>query len=115
MKLYKPEEVYKYGKEFMSYVDPGFVQDMATNKEWYSENMNQYLLNINYATKLQTDFLKELELSQQRRNDQQYRKILDKMEIMDTMLEKIQKDGDSAEVQLKRRELENGIQKLSIQ
>jgi hypothetical protein len=52
MKLYKPEEVYKYGKEFMSYVDPGFVQDMATNKEWYSENMNQYLLNINYATKL---------------------------------------------------------------
>lgn len=52
MKLYKPEEVYKYGKQFMSYVDPGFVQDMAKNKDWYNENMNQYLLNINYATKL---------------------------------------------------------------
>ena len=34
---------------------------------------------------------------------------------MDIMLEKIQKDGDSKEVQLKRKELENGIQKLSIQ
>lgn len=64
-KLYKPEEIYKYGQEFMEYVDPGFVQDMIINMSWYhnQENMNQFLLNINYPCKLQTDFLKELELS----------------------------------------------------
>ena len=61
--LYKPQEIFKYGIEFTSYVDPRFVQDMINNKEWYSQNLNQYLLNINYPTKLQTDFLKELELS----------------------------------------------------
>jgi hypothetical protein len=50
----------------MEYVDPGFVQDMIINKSWYhnQENMNHFLLNINYPCKLQTDFLKELELSQ---------------------------------------------------
>lgn len=63
MTLYKPQEIFKYGIEFTSYVDPRFVQDMINNKEWYSQNLNQYLLNINYPTKLQTDFLKELELS----------------------------------------------------
>ena len=49
----------------MEYVDPGFVQDMIVNKSWYhnQENMNHFLLNINYPCKLQTDFLKELELS----------------------------------------------------
>jgi hypothetical protein len=50
--LYKPQEIFKYGIEFTSYVDPRFVQDMIKNKEWYSQNLNQYLLNINYPTKL---------------------------------------------------------------
>ena len=65
----------------MEYVDPGFVQDMIKNREWYhtAENLNVYLLNINYPCKLQTDFLKELELSQQRRNEVRYRKIMDQL------------------------------------
>lgn len=40
LKLYKPEEIRKYGSEFLAYVDPGFVQDMVRNKKWYEENIN---------------------------------------------------------------------------
>jgi len=40
-----------------------FAQDMIKNKEWYVNNTNKFLLNINYPSKLQFDFLKELELS----------------------------------------------------
>lgn len=42
-------------------------------------------MNMNYPCKLQTDFLKELELSQQSRNDQKYKKILDHMGEIDTI------------------------------
>ena len=63
MTVYKPEEVRKYGQEFMGHIDPEFIQDMHKNHEWYQEHLNQFLLNINYPCKLQFDFLKELELA----------------------------------------------------
>jgi hypothetical protein len=75
--LYKPEEIYKYGHSFISYVEPSFTQDMVSNINWYRENLSIFLLNINYPCKLQIDFLIELERSQQRRNDLKYRKIMD--------------------------------------
>jgi len=75
--VYKPQNIREYGQEFLSYVDPRFVQDIVKNKDWYSQNMDKFLLNINYPCKLQNDFLKELELAQQRRNDMKYRLILD--------------------------------------
>jgi hypothetical protein len=49
---------------------------MVKNKEWYLENTNQFMLNLNYPSKLQNDYLKELALAQQRRNDQRYKKIM---------------------------------------
>jgi len=52
MTLYKGEEFYKYSQEFLAYVDPAFIQDMRDNKEWYDENANEFLLNINYPCKL---------------------------------------------------------------
>jgi hypothetical protein len=58
---------------------------MVGNKDWYEENISQFLMNINYPCKLQTDFLKELELSQQKRNEQRYRKILDHMDKIDNI------------------------------
>jgi hypothetical protein len=105
-KLYKPERIRDYGPEFLSYVDPGFVQDMETHREWYEENINHFLMNINYPCKLQTDFLKELELSQQKRNDQKYRKILDHMD----KLENIALDPANYEhAKAQKEELESGI------
>jgi hypothetical protein len=50
--LYKPEEIYKYGHSFISYVEPSFTQDMVTNIDWYRENLSFFLLNINYPCKL---------------------------------------------------------------
>ena len=57
------------------------------NREWYKENSNEFLLNLNYPCKLQTDFLKAVELSQQRRNDQKYKKILEQMDAMEAIKE----------------------------
>lgn len=50
--LYKPEEIYKYGHNFIAYIEPSFTQDMVTNIEWYRENLSFFLLNINYPCKL---------------------------------------------------------------
>ena len=58
---------------------------MVKNRDWYLENTNQFMLNLNYPSKLQNDYLKELALAQQRRNDQRYKKIMQKMqEIVDS-------------------------------
>lgn len=67
--VYKGEDILKYPNSFLAYVDPTFVQDMVTNSEWYQTNFNQFLLNMNYPSKLQTDFMKMIELGQQRRHD----------------------------------------------
>lgn len=48
-------------KKFFCQVVPSFVQDMVNNREWYEENTNKFILNINYPCKLQTDCLKEME------------------------------------------------------
>ena len=67
--LYKGEEIAKYDSSFLSHIDPAFVQDMVKNNNWYDEHLSQFLLNINYPCKLQTDCLKEIELIQQTKND----------------------------------------------
>lgn len=103
--IYKPQDIKEYGQDFLSYVDPHFVQDIVKNQEWYKHNLNKFLLNLNYPCKLQTDFLKELELAQQRRNDMKYRKILDQMDKVESMIDKL---GDDA---AKRKELEDSIKK----
>ena len=61
--VYKPQEIREYGQDFLSYVDPHYVQDIMNNSEWYNQNMDKFLLNLNYPCKLQNDFLKALELA----------------------------------------------------
>ena len=106
--LYKPEEIYKYGHSFISYIEPSFTQDMVTNIDWYRENLSFFLLNINYPCKLQVDFLKELELSQQRRNELRYRKIMDQMDQLDMV------EVQDASHIAKREELERDIKNLTL-
>ena len=31
-KVYRPEEIAKYGKEFLGYVEPQFIQEMVKNR-----------------------------------------------------------------------------------
>ena len=86
-KVYVPQLMAQYDDNFLAYIEPAFVQDLATNKEWYGENLSKFLLNINYPSKLQYEFLKELELAQQRRNDKRYQKILEQMKQIERRME----------------------------
>jgi hypothetical protein len=96
-------------KNFFSQVVPSFEQDMVKNKEWYEENMNKFILNINYPCKLQNDCLKEMELLQQRRNDQKYRKILDQMDQLEQIKQQAQQGDPQAREELKKKEKELGL------
>lgn len=70
--------------------------------------MDRFLLNLNYPCKLQNDFLKELELAQQRRNDMKYRKILDQMDRMESM-----RNDQGMDSQTKRMKLEQEIKQMN--
>jgi len=70
--VYKSEEIFKYGQEFLAKVDPRMVQELDKNKDWFAETQHPLLMNLNYPSKLQTDYLKSLELEQQKRSDLKY-------------------------------------------
>lgn len=74
-----------FGLEFLAWVDPAFVKDLDTNLEWYLEHFresphlaqyNEILLNCSYPSRQEREFLKHVELAQQRKNDDKYLKIL---------------------------------------
>jgi len=54
----------EYGLEFLSYLDPNFIQDVNNNLQWYKENYNEILANVCYPSKLEKEFLKHIEYIQ---------------------------------------------------
>lgn len=58
---YNPTKLQEYGLEFLSYVDPFFVADIKQHMEWYLQNQNEVLLNVNYPSKLEKEFLRHIE------------------------------------------------------
>lgn len=36
--VYKPDDMFKYGQEFLGHIDPRFAKDIKENYEWYMEN-----------------------------------------------------------------------------
>ena len=42
-------------------MDPYFVADIRQNMEWYLQNQNEVLLNVNYPSKLEKEFLRHIE------------------------------------------------------
>lgn len=58
---YNPTKLQDYGLKFLSYVDPFFVADIKENMEWYLQNQNEVLLNVNYPSKLEKEFLRHIE------------------------------------------------------
>lgn len=58
---YKPTMIHEYGLDFLSFVDPHFVADIKENYEWYLSNQNEVLLNVNYPSKLEKEFLRHIE------------------------------------------------------
>lgn len=61
---------------FTAFVDPAYARDVQENREWYLENSSEVLLNINYPSRAEKHFLRQLELWQQEKNDVNYRHIL---------------------------------------
>ena len=53
--------IHEYGLDFLSFVDPHFVADIKENYEWYLLNQNEVLLNVNYPSKLEKEFLRHIE------------------------------------------------------
>ncbi len=78
--VYTPEQMEKYGLDFLSHIDPMYVKDIQSNLDWYLENYNDILLNVSYPSKQEKEFLKHVETVQQRKNDQKYKKILKQIE-----------------------------------
>jgi len=66
---YKEGDIFDYEQEFLGHVDPRFVQDLQANLDWYRQNYSEILLNIGYPSRQQKEFLKHMELMQQRQND----------------------------------------------
>lgn len=73
---YNPDEMEEYGVSFLSYIEPLFVQDYHTNMQWYNEHYNEILLNVSQPSKLEKDFLKHIEYTQQKKSDLKYKNIL---------------------------------------
>jgi|JI9StandDraft_1071089.scaffolds.fasta_scaffold16933_8 hypothetical protein len=53
---------------------------MEENYEWYLENTSEIILNSTYPSKLEKEFLKHIELQQQKKNDLTYKKLMVEIE-----------------------------------
>ena len=73
---FNPTKLQEYGLDFVSYVDPHYIADLRQNYEWYLQNQNEVLLNVNYPSKLEKEFLRHIEKWQQEKNDLNYKRIL---------------------------------------
>lgn len=70
----------RYDSEFLAFVDPYFVKDINDNLAWYLSNQHEILMNVNYPSKQEKEFLRHIELWQQEKNDVNYTKILKQLE-----------------------------------
>lgn len=50
-----------YGLDFLSHIDPEYAKDIEENFEWYLDNYNEILLNVNFPSRKEKDFLKHIE------------------------------------------------------
>lgn len=73
---YNAQNMLRCGDEFLSRVDQRYVADIRANYDWYLENGSEVLLNINYPSRTEKEFLRQLEMWQQEKNDVNYKVIL---------------------------------------
>jgi hypothetical protein len=53
-----------------------YATDLKENHLYYQENFNEIILNSVYPSRLEKDFLKHIEVQQQKKNDSTYKKLL---------------------------------------
>lgn len=76
---YRAEDMESYPVEFLGQINKLYAKDMQENYDWYLENTSEIILNSAYPSKLEKEFLKHIELQQQKKNDLTYKKLI--MEI----------------------------------
>jgi len=77
---YRAEDMENYPQEFLAQISKLQASDLEQNYEWYLENTNEIILNTIYPSKLEKEFLKHIELQQQKKNDLTYKKLLSEIE-----------------------------------
>lgn len=73
---FRAEDMESYPVEFLGHINKLYAKDMKENYEWYLENTNEIILNSAYPSKLEKEFLKHIELQQQKKNDLTYKKLI---------------------------------------
>ena len=73
---YNAMEMGKYEQDFISYIDSCHLQDMVNNRDYYQQNYNEILLNVNFPSQLEQDFFRHVEETERQKNDTKYRQIL---------------------------------------
>jgi len=77
---YRAEDMENYPQEFLAQISKLQANDLDQNYEWYLENTNEIILNTIYPSKLEKEFLKHIELQQQKKNDLTYKKLLSEID-----------------------------------
>ena len=49
---------------------------MVNNRDYYQQNYNEILLNVNFPSQLEQDFFRHVEETERQKNDTKYRQIL---------------------------------------
>lgn len=88
---------------FISRVDAQHAIDIQTNYEWYLENGSEVLLNINYPSRAEKEFLRQLEMWQQEKNDINYKQIL--MQLQESQQHEVVKDKRFSQLSAHKRGL----------
>ena len=58
---YSALNMLKYGQDFLQQIDSRYVKDINQNLDWYLQNSSEILLNVNYPSRTEKEFLRQLE------------------------------------------------------
>lgn len=55
---YSAKNMLNYGHDFIEKIDYRYVEDIQQNLEWYLQNSSEILLNVNYPSRTEKEFLR---------------------------------------------------------
>jgi len=61
-----------YSDKFVATIDARYTAEIRDHLAWYLENSFELLLNVNYPSRAEKEFLRHVELWQQEKNDNTY-------------------------------------------
>lgn len=77
---YSSRDMDEYPLSFISKLDSTLVKEISLNLDLYLKNSSEVLLNVNYPSRTEKEFLRHIEMWQQEKNDINYRIILQQLQ-----------------------------------